>query len=278
MQATDNNAPKISGDPQQLAIMSEAYEFTPSSSDADGDALTFTIRNQPPWAAFDAVTGRLQGIPQLGDVGTYEDIVISVSDGLMTASLPAFSIKVRSDQNAPKISGDPQQLAIKSQEYAFTPSSSDADGDPLTFTIQNQPAWAAFDEATGHLQGIPQSGDVGSYEDIVISVSDGLMTVSLPAFSIKVSKDGLGSVTLEWLPPQSNTDGSYAGDLAGYVIYWGTEPGNYDQQVRIDNVGLTAYVVDSLPPATYYFTATAFNSAGIESDYSNEVVRSVVFN
>jgi hypothetical protein len=137
MQATDNNAPKISGDPQQLAIMSEAYVFTPSSSDADGDSLTFTIRNQPPWAAFDAVTGRLQGIPQLGDVGTYEDIVISVSDGLMTASLPAFSIKVRSDQNAPKISGDPQQLAIMSQEYAFTPSSSDADGDPWTFTVQN---------------------------------------------------------------------------------------------------------------------------------------------
>ncbi|MDH3954373.1 MAG: fibronectin type III domain-containing protein, partial [Gammaproteobacteria bacterium] len=67
-------------------------------------------------------------------------------------------------------------------------------------------------------------------------------------------------------------------DLAGYVIYWGTEPGNYEQQLRIDNVGLTAYVLDSLRPATYYFVATAFNSAGTESDFSNEVVRSVVVN
>ena len=165
-----------------------------------------------------------------------------------------------------------------SDAYTFTPTASDDDGDALSFTIQNKPAWANFDAATGRLEGIPQFGDVGTYDGIEISVSDGRATASLPAFSVAVSRDELGAVTLEWQPPQSNTDGSYAGDLAGYVIYWGTEPGNYDQQVRIDNVGLTAYVVDSLHPATYYFTATAFNTAGIESEYSNEVTRSVVVN
>ena len=179
---------------------------------------------------------------------------------------------------APQISGDPQRVAVISDAYAFVPSASDADGDTLSFSIRNKPGWADFDAATGRLEGMPQFGDVGSYDNISISVSDGGATASLPAFSIAVSRDGLGSVTLEWLPPESNTDGSYAGDLAGYVIYWGTETGNYDQQVRIDNVGLTAYVVDSLRPATYYFTATAFNSAGVESDYSNEVVQQVIIN
>ena len=118
----------------------------------------------------------------------------------------------------------------------------------------------------------------GSASCLTASEDSGSDTVALPAFSIAVSQDGLGSVTLEWVPPQSNTDGTYAGDLAGYVIYWGTEPGNYEKQVRIDNVGLTAYVLDSMRPATYYFSATAFNSAGIESDFSNEVVRPVIIN
>jgi hypothetical protein len=185
---------------------------------------------------------------------------------------------VDGNNSKPQIFGDPQDVAITSDAYAFAPSAADADGDTLSFSIRNKPSWASFDTETGRLAGIPQFGDVGTYEGIVISVSDGSATASLPAFSIAVSQDGLGSVTLEWLPPESNTDGSYAGDLAGYVIYWGTEPGNYDQQVRIDNVGLTAYVVDSLEPSTYYFTATAFNSAGVESDFSNEVVRSVVLN
>ena len=182
------------------------------------------------------------------------------------------------DNSAPQISGSPEQVAIMSNAYAFRPTAADDDGDALTFNIRNKPAWASFDAVTGKLEGVPQFGDVGTYEGIEISVSDGSATASLPAFSIAVSMDALGSVTLEWMPPQSNTDGSSASDLAGYVIYWGTEPGEYDQQLRIDNVGLTAYVVDGLQPATYYFTATAFNAAGIESDYSNEVERLVVVN
>lgn len=185
---------------------------------------------------------------------------------------------VDGDNSPPQISGDPQRVAVMSDAYAFAPSASDADGDTLNFSIRNKPSWASFDTATGRLHGIPQFSDVGTYDGIVVSVSDGSAAASLPAFSIDVSRDGLGSVTLQWLPPEFNTDGSSAGDLAGYVIYWGTESGNYDQQVRIDNVGLTAYVVDSLGPATYYFTATAFNLAGVESDYSNEVEQSVVLN
>jgi hypothetical protein len=185
---------------------------------------------------------------------------------------------INGDNTPPKISGSPQPVAVMSDAYLFRPSASDADGDTLTFSIRNKPAWASFDAATGQLEGIPQFGDVGTYEGIEISVSDGAAIAALPRFSIAVSSDALGSVTLEWMPPQSNTDGSVASDLAGYVIYWGTEPGNYDQQVRIDNVGLTAYVVDSLRPGTYYFTATAFNSAGVHSDFSNEVERLVVVN
>jgi hypothetical protein len=165
---------------------------------------------------------------------------------------------------------------VISNAYLFRPSASDADGDSLTFSIRNKPAWASFDAATGQLDGIPQLGDTGTYEGIEIAVSDGTATASLPRFSIAVSRDEPAAVTLDWLPPQSNTDGSVASDLAGYIIYWGTEPGAYARQVRIDNAGLTAYVVDSLSPATYYFVATAFNSAGIESDFSNEVMHSVV--
>lgn len=183
-----------------------------------------------------------------------------------------------SDNNAPQIGGSPLRVAIMSNAYAFRPTATDDDGDALTFSIRNKPAWASFDTVTGELGGVPQFGDVGNYDDIEISVSDGSAMASLSAFSIAVSLDEPGSVTLEWMPPQSNTDGSSASDLAGYVIYWGTEPGDYDQQLRIDNVGLTAYVVDGLRPAAYYFTATAFNEAGIESDYSNEVERLVVVN
>lgn len=235
---------------------------------------------------------RIQGLQELGTRrgatrprGTPKLSIIAVAAALLTGCLaseaPPGGGGLAADvgtNEAPQISGSPQRVAVMSNVYLFRPSASDADGDTLTFSIRNKPAWASFDAATGQLEGIPQFGDSGTFEGIEISVNDGAATASLPRFSIAVSRDEPGSVTLEWLPPQSNTDGSVASDLSGYVIYWGTEPGAYDQQVRIDNVGLTAYVVENLRPATYYFTATAFNAAGIESDFSNEVTRTVVVN
>jgi hypothetical protein len=73
----------------------------------------------------------------------------------------------------------------------------------------------------------------------------------------------------------ANSDGSPLMDLAGYTIYYRNESGGYSYDIRIDNPGLTTYVVDQLTPATYYFAATAFNASGIESSFSSEAVRMV---
>lgn len=87
---------------------------------------------------------------------------------------------------------------------------------------------------------------------------------------------GSGSVTLTWQPPTQNADGSPLTDLSGYNLYVGTESNTYNyMEIRLDNPGLTAYVVDNLEPGTYYFAATAFNSTGVESGFSGEVVKVV---
>jgi hypothetical protein len=62
-------------------------------------------------------------------------------------------------------------------------------------------------------------------------------------------------------------------DLAGYKIYWGTTPGQYTHSVKIENAGMSSYVVENLTPGTYEFAATSFNEAGVESAYSNPATR-----
>lgn len=64
-------------------------------------------------------------------------------------------------------------------------------------------------------------------------------------------------------------------DLAGYKIYYGKSSRSYTSQIRIDNPGVTTYVVDNLTPDTYYFAATASNASGIESSFSGEAVKTV---
>jgi len=175
--------------------------------------------------------------------------------------------------NAPTISGDPMTAIDIGSTYSFTPTASDPDGDELTFSVKNQPSWADFDKSTGSLSGQPALGSVGTYSSIEISVSDGKAKSSLPRFAISVDQVGTISTTLNWTPPTQNEDGSALMDLAGYNIYWGTTPGQYTHSVKIENAGMSSYVVENLSPGTYEFAATSFNDAGVESAYSNPATR-----
>jgi hypothetical protein len=159
--------------------------------------------------------------------------------------------------------------------YEFEPNAADADGDSLSFQVTNKPNWASFDASTGRLSGQPTLDNVGTYGDIVISVSDGIASSSLRAFSVTVSQTALGNVTLSWAAPTQNSDGSALMDLAGYKIYYGKSSGIYDHEIRIDSPSVTTYVVDNLVPDTYYFAATSFNTSGVESEFSGEAVRTV---
>jgi hypothetical protein len=266
--ASSNTPPTISGTPPTTATVGTQYTFTPTASDANGGTLTFSIVNRPSWATFTSTTGRLQGTPAAANVGTFADIRISVSDGQDTRALAPFSIVVSQPNRAPTLSGTPGTAVMPGTPYTFTPTASDPDGNTLTFSITNLPAWATFDTATGRLSGTPGAQHVGVTSGIVISVSDGTLSTSLAAFALTVQAVATGSATLSWTPPTTNTDGSPLTNLAGYRIYWGTAAGNYPNSVSLTNPGLTSYVVGNLVPGTYFFVATAVNSVGAESVFS----------
>jgi Fibronectin type III domain len=130
------------------------------------------------------------------------------------------------------------------------------------------PSWASFNAATGQLSGTPGLQHVGTTTGIVITADDGAATTSLAAFNLTVQAVAAGSATLTWMPPTTNTDGSPLTNLAGYNIYWGPSHGNYPNSATLNNPGLTSYVVGNLAPGTYFFVATALNSAGVESTFS----------
>jgi Fibronectin type III domain len=70
------------------------------------------------------------------------------------------------------------------------------------------------------------------------------------------------SVSLGW-SPSSDTN------VIGYNVYYGTSSGDYTDEVAVGNI-LAATISNLTSGTTYYFAATAFDSAGDESDFSNE--------
>jgi hypothetical protein len=94
--AATNAAPVISGSPITSVAAGKPYSFVPTASDANGDALSFSITGKPAWATFSLSTGALTGTPTLAQAGNYSGIVISVSDGKVSKSLATFGIAVTS--------------------------------------------------------------------------------------------------------------------------------------------------------------------------------------
>ena len=92
-----------------------------------------------------------------------------------------------------------------------------------------------------------------------------------PSLSLR----GTGTATLTWDRPRRNGDGSAIVNLAGYSIYYGTEPTNLNVTVRISDPYVTTYTVDSLGPGTYYFRIEAFTAEGVRSSASPTVSKTI---
>jgi fibronectin type 3 domain-containing protein len=72
------------------------------------------------------------------------------------------------------------------------------------------------------------------------------------------------SVTLAWDPSDPNED------VAGYKIYFGTESQNYTTVIDVRDATMKS-VTTLKKGMVYYFAATAYNSYGAESSFSEEV-------
>jgi len=98
------------------------------------------------------------------------------------------------------------------------------------------------------------------------------MKAILAALILAAGIAGAAEISVQWDMPTTNIDGTPLTDLAGARVYVGTSSSNYTWTVdagmaeSLSVTGLTA-------GATYYFNGTAYNEAGVESDFCNEVAK-----
>lgn len=84
-------------------------------------------------------------------------------------------------------------------------------------------------------------------------------------------------VTVTWTFASQNMDGTPLTDLAGAKVYYGTSSSNYNHIIDIPGgqPGQThSFTVSNLVEGvTYYLNGTAYNTAGLESDFCTEVAK-----
>ena len=107
------------------------------------------------------------------------------------------------------------------------------------------------------------------------AMTSGIMYLALLLALVAVTLVGAapaqaGSAGLSWTAPTTNTNGTALTDLGGYKLHIGTASRSYTQNIDVGK--LTNYQASNLTDgSTYYFAVTSYDTAGLESGYSNEV-------
>lgn len=86
-------------------------------------------------------------------------------------------------------------------------------------------------------------------------------------------------LTVQWTPPATRVDGTalLPSAIQGYRVYYGTSSGIYSTYVEIAGNTTLEYTFSGLPTGmTYHFAVTAYDTAGVESGYSNEISRELL--
>lgn len=176
------------------------YSMTPAFDDPDNHAVNIiNVTGLPAWLSWDATTNTLSGTPDDNEVGLHQGIYFSGTDseGAQSEPFGPYSIEVISVNDIPEITNTvpPSSVTIE-QVYSFDMNVVDDDNNEpgktvdLTYSITNKPVWATF--TNGVLSGTPQVDDIGLFENIEITVTDGEISqpLSIGPFSIEVLTDG----------------------------------------------------------------------------------------
>ncbi len=133
-------------------------------------------------------------------------------------------------------------------------------------------------------EGVADGTDSWQTASIALELGENKITVTAKntagattSRSIVVNRESgqTGSAAMSWTAPTARTDGSPLTNLAGYKIYYGRMSGIYDYQIDINTPGILIYLVENLVSGDWYFALTAYDSQGLESDRSNEVLRQI---
>ena len=119
------------------------------------------------------------------------------------------------------------------------------------------------------VQGSASVGPISQQTTYTLSCN-GTGGTGMVMLSVRVN----GTVTLSWQSPAARVDGTPIDELGGFRIFYGSRSRDYREMVEVRNEDATQRSFQ-LASGSYYFAMTAFDGDGLESGYSNEVIRRV---
>jgi RHS repeat-associated protein len=171
--APANTPPVINTSPILTAVVGAAWQYQAGAQDADGDTLTFALDSPPNGMSVVPATGIVNWTPAAGQTGT-QHVSLTVSDGHGGSATQAFDVVVAATgtNTLPTIDSTPRTSIPLGRQFIYAAHATDADANPLTFSLVNPPSGMTVNPTTGVVLWTPTTAQLGN-NTATLHVADG---------------------------------------------------------------------------------------------------------
>jgi RHS repeat-associated protein len=150
--APPNRPPVFTSSPVVDANVATTYLYQATATDADGDALTFSVEAGPVNLSIDSASGRVTWTPSAAQLGT-NAVTLKVDDGHGGTVIQTYDVNVQqlAGNRPPAIVSQPETNLLPSQAYTYPVHAIDPDNDPLTYSLVTFPRGMTIDSKSGFI-------------------------------------------------------------------------------------------------------------------------------
>ncbi|MCA9192049.1 MAG: putative Ig domain-containing protein [Planctomycetales bacterium] len=170
-----------------VALNVADYNYPVQAVDADGDVITFSLLTAPTDATIDSVTGRITWSPP-GE-GQYR-FVVQADDGRGGRDAQDFEVLVTfgAANTNPQIVSSAQVEATTGLPFEYQVQATDADGDLLSYFLDQAPDGMVIDRESGRVSWTPTAAQIGP-QQMSVRVLDGRGGSAAQSFTLNVGAD-----------------------------------------------------------------------------------------
>ncbi|MES2730178.1 MAG: putative Ig domain-containing protein [Bacteroidota bacterium] len=185
---TVTNAPVLSAIGNKTVQV--GTNFTVSATDADAEALTFSLSGQPAGVTLtnNGNNTATIAVSSTATAGTYANVKVTVKDinGIIDDEM--FTLTITSNQ-PPVLAAIGQKSATVGTVATFNVSATDPNSDPVTFSLSGQPAGVTIANNANNTATITVAASTaaGSYATLTVTASDGKGGQDTETFTLVVS-------------------------------------------------------------------------------------------
>jgi uncharacterized membrane protein len=258
-------------------------------SNVGGGTLTWSAGDNATWLTLSPLSGTNTGTVTASVTlagllsGSYPATVTVTATGATAKTVPV-TLTVTGSTSSGTIGFSPANLAFSgtvggtnpaAQSFALT----NIGGGTLSWTLSDNATWLQLNTASGTTTtetdtinaSVATSGlAAGTYNaTVTVTASGSTNSPQQIPVSLTLRASTAGTATLTW---NANAES----DVAGYKVYQGTGSGTYGAPLSTLPKTATSFTATGLQNGTtYFFVITAYDTAGNESTYSNEVSKSI---